>query len=625
MPRPTRPRWLLILAVGFGLLPAPAGVAQEGVQPEEQPAPVVVPPPAAPKHLNSPNSTLHTFVEAMDDLDYDRAIECLDLKLEGEETAGANADKLSGILNRVERIAYRRSPTADDIAAAEGRYAGIDEYVFFPRPEHRWVEYRADIGDHKIILAKAQDGTWRFSAKTVKGIADLYDLVSDDLDVLAGLADERERSRTLWLESQLPRALVTNKFLTLKYWQWIGLFVLILIGVVLDFGLRIILTIVSRRAIARKAGEARSETIRKMVRPFGLAAQALFWLWTIRLLDLPAEALMVVLPAARFFVMLAGVWAGFRVADLVGEVLASQAARTETKIDDLLVPLLRKTVKIFIFIFGLIYIADSLNIEIAPLLAGLGIGGIGFAFAARDTLENFFGSVTVIVDRPFQVGDWVVVGDVEGTVEDLGFRSTRIRTFYNSLVTIPNGNLVRATVDNYGRRRYRRWKTHLAITYDTPPDKIEAFCEGIRELIRLHPYARKDYYQVWLHQFGPSSLDVLVYMFYEAPDWTTELRERQRLMLDIIRLADLLGVEFAFPTETLHLYQESSDAKRSPAAAPAAGDDERAEREGRRAVHAVTAAAGWRTRQPEPFVFTAATPAQADDESQIESKKGGDA
>jgi len=624
MPRPTRPRLLLILALGFGLLPVPAGVAQEGVQPAEPPAPVVVQPPApaVPRRFDSPASTLRTFLDAMNEpVDLDRAIECLDLSIEGKDTAKHNADRLFGVLNRIERVAFWRHPSAADLAPNQ-RHEGLTEYVFFPRfPDHARLPLPVDLGDGRIILARTDDGSWKFSAETVAGIGRLYDSLRN-LPIVSGLADERERSFTLYLESKLPPALVENTFVVLKYWQWIGLLVIVFLGILLDFFVRMVAAVISRRMIARRKGQARRETIRKTVRPFGLAAAAFFWLWAIHLLGLPGTALMVVLAAVRFFLMLAGVWAGFRVADLVGEVLASQAAKTETKIDDLLVPLLRKTAKIFIFVFGLIYIADSLRIEIAPLLAGLGIGGLGFAFAARDTLENFFGSITVIVDRPFQVGDWVVVGDVEGTVEDLGFRSTRIRTFYNSLVTIPNGNLVRATVDNYGRRRYRRFKTHLSITYDTPPDKIEAFCEGIRELIRLHPYTRKDYFQVWLHQFGPSSLDILVYVFHEAPDWTTELRERQRLILDIIRLADHLGVEFAFPTETVHLYQESPDAKRSPAAAPGAGDDERAEREGRRAVAALTAAAGWRTRQPEPYVFTGATPAQDDDESQIESKRG---
>jgi MscS family membrane protein len=138
-------------------------------------------------------------------------------------------------------------------------------------------------------------------------------------------------------------------------------------------------------------------------------------------------------------------------------------------------------------------------------------------------------------------------------VETVGFRSTRIRTFYNSLVTLPNSNLISAEVDNYGARRYRRWKTHLGVAYDTPPEKVDVLCEGIRELVRRHPYTRKDYFHVYLNQFGPSSLDILLYIFWETPDWATELRERHRLGVDILRLTRHLGVEIAFPTQTLYL------------------------------------------------------------------------
>jgi MscS family membrane protein len=204
-----------------------------------------------------------------------------------------------------------------------------------------------------------------------------------------------------------------------------------------------------------------------------------------------------------------------------------------------------------------------------------------------------------------------------------------VRTFYNSLVTIPNGNLVRAVVDNYGQRRYRRWSTHINITYDTKPDTIESFCEGIRELIRLHPYTRKDYYQVWLHQFGAHSLDVLLYVFWKVPDWQTELRERHRLMGDIIRLADRLGVEFAFPTQTLHVFEEQAGAEHTPDATPETASDFRAMRAGREAVRQITSSASWRERKPGPYRFKYAGDTEREDTdgdgTQIESRTGGDA
>ena len=174
------------------------------------------------------------------------------------------------------------------------------------------------------------------------------------------------------------------------------------------------------------------------------------------------------------------------------------------------------------------YIASKWTEDLWGLVAGIGIGSIAVGFAARDSIENLFGTFTVLLDKPFQVGDWILVGDLEGTVEDVGFRSTRIRTFYNSLISVPNRTFISSNVDNMGQRRYRRIREMLGLTYDTPPEKIEAFCEGVRRIIATHPYTRKDYYHVYFNGFGPSSLDVLLYCFVETPDWSTELREKHK-------------------------------------------------------------------------------------------------
>ena len=188
----------------------------------------------------------------------------------------------------------------------------------------------------------------------------------------------------------------------------------------------------------------------------------------------------------------------------------------------------------------------------------LSIGTAVLAFAFKDSLENVFGTFTVLLDKPFQLGDWITVESVDGTVESVGFRSTRVRTFYNSIITVPNRQFISAQIDNWGARRYRRIRQTLGLQYDTPPEKIEAFCEGVRELIRLHPYTRKDYYHVYLNSFGASSLDVLLYCFVETPDWAMELRERHRLMADILRLAEKLGVAFAFPSTSVYMVDPES-------------------------------------------------------------------
>ena len=174
--------------------------------------------------------------------------------------------------------------------------------------------------------------------------------------------------------------------------------------------------------------------------------------------------------------------------------------------------------------------------------------------------------MTIFADRPFQVGDWVVVNDIEGTVEHVGFRSSRVRTFYNSVVTVPNARIVDTHVDNMGLRQWRRYKTTLGLAYHTTPDQVQAFVEGVRALIRANPGMRKDYYIVEFHGFGASTLDVLVYCFIDAPNWNDELRTRHVLNLDIMRLAEDLGIEFAFPTQTLHVASQPGQ----PAVAPPA-------------------------------------------------------
>ncbi len=355
-----------------------------------------------------------------------------------------------------------------------------------------------------------------------------------------------------WIRERTPEIL-QGKIFVLEGWQWIGLAAIVVVGVLIDRTIRLIAAFWLRKLLAKNAAALALGKEIRLEQPVGILAMAFAWSGMLHLLDLPVGALNILTLAVKVIMAVAGVWASYRVADLLGAWLATLAARTESTLDDLLVPMVRRALKLFVTAFGLVFVAQNLDVDVTSLLAGLGIGGLAFALAAKDTVENLFGSLTVLADRPFKIGDWVVIGDLEGTVEELGLRSTRIRTFYNSLITVPNSRLVNSAVDNYGERRFRRISTSLGLQYDTPPEKIEAFCEGIRELIRKHPYTRKDFYLVHFNKFAESSLNIMLYVFHEAPDWGTELRERQRLYIDILHLARALGVEFAFPTQTLHV------------------------------------------------------------------------
>jgi len=344
-----------------------------------------------------------------------------------------------------------------------------------------------------------------------------------------------------------------EKFI-IEYWQWLGIFIVVIIGFITD---KLVAWFLSKNVKHWKLCHSYYRDVDDTIlRPLGLMAMALIWWFLLGLLGLPDTALAILSVAVKLLVSLSAVWSAFRLVDVIYALLMRKALATSNRFDDLLVPMVTKSLKVFVVVMGVIFSADNLNIDVTSLLAGLGIGGLAFALAAKDLLGNFFGSLTVLLDRPFQIGDWVVIGDVEGSVEEVGFRSTRVRTFYNSLITLPNAILTNTKIDNMGARRFRRMKTMLGLTYDTPPEKIDAFCEGVRALIRLHPYMRKDYYQVYFNQYSAASLDILVYVFWETPDWNMELRERHRFLLDILRLAKQLDVEFAYPTQTLYLKQD---------------------------------------------------------------------
>lgn len=358
-----------------------------------------------------------------------------------------------------------------------------------------------------------------------------------------------------------PEALHTTHFLLADY-QWIGCLTLIFFGFLADLSVRNLLTLLVR-GIRRdqKEGDTPDDQKRerKVWKPVGLLTQAVVWYWGAFCLGLPLSLLLIVTVALKFFTVVASVWTAFRFIDWIATVITRKAAGTETKFDDLLIPLVRKALKAFSICIGLVLFADVFQLDVTALIGGLGIGGAALAFASQDTLSNLFGSLTVLADRPFEIGDWIVSDGVEGTVENVGMRSTRVRTFYNSVIVLPNSRLTTAVVDNMGKREFRRFTTKLGVQYDTTPEQLEAFCEAIREIIRRHPYTRKDYFQVYVNDLGASSIDILLYMFFECTDWPTELRERHRLLTDIMRVAQRLGVQFAFPTQTLHLFQEENN------------------------------------------------------------------
>ncbi|MGE3784478.1 MAG: mechanosensitive ion channel family protein, partial [Alphaproteobacteria bacterium] len=271
------------------------------------------------------------------------------------------------------------------------------------------------------------------------------------------------------------------------------------------------------------------------------------------ILRISGMLLVVTLFAQTAMLFLSAAWLSFIGSGMLGEAIAASEHLSRRRLDSQLVRLGTRFVGIVIAIGFLIQGANELGFPAYSVLAGLGVGGLAVALAARDSVANLFGSMLIMFEKPFRVGDMIRVSGSEGTVEDVGFRSTRIRTPDNSLISIPNNAVVNATIENLAARVMRRQRFFIQVTYDTSREKLEEFAARIEQILVEHPITNKRDIRVRFNEFGDSSLNILVYFFLEVTDARTELKEREDILLRIIEAAQQLGVEFAFPTRTLHI------------------------------------------------------------------------
>jgi len=214
------------------------------------------------------------------------------------------------------------------------------------------------------------------------------------------------------------------------------------------------------------------------------------------------------------------VWAAYRLVDVIAVYLDDMAAGKDDTLRGQFMPLIKQALRVFTIIVGTLTILATLEVDVVGLLAGLGIGGIAIALAAQDSVGNLIGTVSVLADRPFKFGDWIIVGDkVDGYVEEIGFRSTKVRTWPKTLMSIPNKTMATEVIDNWSSMPKRRVKMNVGVTYSTTPEQMEQLLEGIREILRQDEGVDQDFNLVRFTDFGSSSLDILLYYFTVPIGW----------------------------------------------------------------------------------------------------------
>ena len=248
--------------------------------------------------------------------------------------------------------------------------------------------------------------------------------------------------------------------------------------------------------------------------------------------------------------------------------LHSQTEKTESKFDDMLVPIVRKSLRVTVVLFALVSIAQSLSDKpVSALLAGLGLGGLAFALAAQDTIKNLFGSLVIFTDKPFGLGDRINYDGHDGVIEEVGLRSTRLRRLDGHQVTIPNGELANKSIHNIAKRPFIRRIFTLGVTYDTTPEKVSRAKEILEDILKDHegmdPKGEM-LPRVYFSDFSASSLDFKCMYWYHPAAYWDYMNFSEWVNLEILRRFNEEGIEFAFPTQTIHLAKEGSGEAADP-------------------------------------------------------------
>ncbi|MCJ7840124.1 mechanosensitive ion channel family protein [Lederbergia sp. NSJ-179] len=244
-------------------------------------------------------------------------------------------------------------------------------------------------------------------------------------------------------------------------------------------------------------------------------------------------------------------WGLFNLADSSSTLFKKISKKFNFNIDEILIPLLSKSLRFMIVAITIAVIAEEFEYNVSTFVAGLGIGGLAFALAAKDALANLFGGVVIITEKPFTIGDWILTPTVEGTVEDITFRSTKIRTFADAVVTVPNSTLANEAITNWSKMKKRQISFKLRLPHHTSREKVEKTTRKMEELLRNHPGVHPETIFVKFDEFKENGYELMLYFFTKTTNWGEYLDIKEEINLNIISILDDEDLSIAIPVRKL--------------------------------------------------------------------------
>ncbi|MFD3158673.1 mechanosensitive ion channel family protein [Haloimpatiens sp. FM7330] len=246
-------------------------------------------------------------------------------------------------------------------------------------------------------------------------------------------------------------------------------------------------------------------------------------------------------------------WGCYNLTNTSSVLFEKMQKKFDINMDKILFPFIAKVIRFIIVAFAAIIVIEKWGYDIQGFIAGLGLGGLAFALAAKDTAANIVGGIIILLDKPFNIGDWIKTTSVEGTIEDISFRSTKIRNFEKGLVTVPNSTLANEPITNWSRRGNRRINFNIGVTYDTPSYKIKKCVEEMKEMLKKHEDVSKETILVNFNKFNDSSLDILLYFFVNTSELAKYLEIKENINFKIMEIFEKEQVSMAFPSTSIYV------------------------------------------------------------------------
>ena len=499
--------------------------------------------------LTSPRDAATTFADLARQGSYSEAAFTLDLsslpKAKQKKRGKRLARRLALVLKRVHMGGY--GGLSNDPTGAPETGVPLDEEVV--------ARTKLDGEEHQIRLRRVQradaPAVWVYSAATVAQVDPLYEQLGYG-----------------WAGDYLPPLFFDWEVLDVQLWQWLGLLGLALVALIFGF----IASFFTRKLLLRLATftswDWDDDIVAAMNGPLRLSYWVLGYVIGLPFLALADQADGFMLAGCMLLGIMAAGWFLMRVTDMVGDIMLRIFKDRDDDMIVAMVPVARKIVKALIVAIVVIFALQNMGMDVGSLLAGLGIGGLAFALAAKTTLENLLGGITIAFDRPFKVGDYIQVGSMSGTVEDLGLRSTRIRTAGRSIITVPNGQMVDSKVENFAPRDRVLLDTTLGVQYDTSPDQIRYIIDEFKRYLLQNEMVYPEGWRVRFKGYGPSSQDIEVRCYVTTNSFADFTAHREKIYFDLGEIVAAAGAEFAFPSQTIYTGKDShADADKARQAA----------------------------------------------------------